>query len=433
MISLKPAALLLAAACAATPAAAQTSVADDVLTLAEAARLLRVPPKIVVKLAQTGSIPARQVGSQWRFNRVALMEWLQGERYAYPAGALQARGKAPASGGAPAPALPAERPPVQEAGEGERALTAGELAVLSGRGEAGSSPLHRAQAPAPEAPASPPAAPTAPAASPEPAKPIGEGPSGLTAEEVALRDQGVLLKRGATTVEFGLAYSRQTRENLPILRVEQNTTTATLAARYGIRDDFQVSARLPGIYQRTATFAAETLGSGISRKDTDHYAGDIALSLQGVAQRERVGKPNLTWSIDTVLPTGPGDTGLGAGLILSKTYDPVVIYGALNYMYGFDADRSESRRVLAKNNWSFNLGYAYAINDSLALSGAFVGFYRTPSDGADAIPLERESYLLQLGMTWQLTPKLFIEPAVAFGVGGTAPDMNFSLNLPYTF
>jgi hypothetical protein len=135
-----------------------------------------------------------------------------------------------------------------------------------------------------------------------------------------------------------------------------------------------------------------------------------------------------------VTPTGPGDTGLGAGLILSKTYDPVVIYGALNYMYGFDADRSEPRRVLATNNWSFNLGYAYAINDSLALSGAFAGFYRTPADGVGgSIPPEKESYLLQLGMTWQLTPKLFVEPAIAFGVGGTAPDMSFSLNLPYSF
>ena len=36
-------------------------------------------------------------------------------------------------------------------------------------------------------------------------------------------------------------------------------------------------------------------------------------------------------------------------------------------------------------------------------------------------------------MTWQLTPKLFVEPAVAIGLGGASPDVTFSVNLPYTF
>lgn len=431
MTRLKPAALLLLAAFAAAPAAAENAVEDDVLTLAEASRLLRVPPKIVVKLAQSGNVPARKVGKEWRFNRVALMEWLQGERYAYPAVPLKAGAKAVASADAPSsPASPAAGPaPAQ----GERPLAVGELAALSGRGDSTRSPQRLAQAAPAPVPAAPAAPAAAPAASPELAKPIGEGPTGLTAEEVALRDQGVLLRKGTGTVELGLSYSRQTRESLTLLRVEQNTTTASLAARYGVADDLQVSARIPTIFKRTSAFGGEALGSGLSRKDSDSYLGDTALSLQGVALRERTGRPNITLSLDGVVPTGPGDQGLGAGIILSKTYDPVVIYGSFSYLYGFDADRSDPRRVLAKNNFAFNLGYAYAINDSLALSGAFAGFYRTPSPSDDSIPPEKESYLLQLGMTWQLRPKLFIEPAVAIGLGGASPDVTFSLNLPYTF
>ena len=253
---------------------------------------------------------------------------------------------------------------------------------------------------------------------------------------MALRDQGVLLKAGQVTLEAGLSYSRQTRETFPVARIETDTSTASFTGRYGIRNDLQISGTIPGIYRHRADFVAGSdPGTGVSQSDSDSYAGDLSLSLQGVALRERVGRPNVVWSLDAVLPTGPGDMGLGGGLVLSKSYDPVVIYGGVRYLYGSDVDRSDPRRVLAKNNWSFNLGYAYAVNDSVALSGALAGFYRTPAQttATDPIPPERESYLLQLGLTWQLGRGLFIEPTVAFGLGGVAPDFTFAVNVPYTF
>jgi hypothetical protein len=74
------------------------------------------------------------------------------------------------------------------------------------------------------------------------------------------------------------------------------------------------------------------------------------------------------------------------------------------------------------------------VNDSLALNGAVASVYRSPlAAPAGALPASRERQQLQLGMTWMLERGLFIEPAVAFGIGGTAPDFTFSLNVPYTF
>jgi hypothetical protein len=176
---------------------------------------------------------------------------------------------------------------------------------------------------------------------------------------------------------------------------------------------------------------ASVLGEGVSVRDSDSYLADMAASLIGVAVTEGAGRPGVLVSLDTVLPTGPGDAGLGAGLVLSKSYDPVVVFAGLSYLYGIDTDQDDARRVLARNNFGFNVGYAYAVNDTLALSGQFAGTYRSPQRGA--LPAEKESYLVQLGLTWQLGRGLFVEPAIAFGVGGSAPDMNFSVNLPYTF
>jgi excisionase family DNA binding protein len=50
---------------------------DDVLTLDEAAALLRCHPVTVKRQAALGKIPAKKLGSLWRFSRQRLMEWLQ--------------------------------------------------------------------------------------------------------------------------------------------------------------------------------------------------------------------------------------------------------------------------------------------------------------------------------------------------------------------
>lgn len=50
----------------------------DILTVGEAAELLRIPRSSVYKLAQEGKIPAQKVGKHWRFSRAVLMTWVAG-------------------------------------------------------------------------------------------------------------------------------------------------------------------------------------------------------------------------------------------------------------------------------------------------------------------------------------------------------------------
>jgi excisionase family DNA binding protein len=50
--------------------------APDVLTARQAAALLQVEPGVVADLAESGELPARRVGGEWRFARRALLDWL---------------------------------------------------------------------------------------------------------------------------------------------------------------------------------------------------------------------------------------------------------------------------------------------------------------------------------------------------------------------
>jgi excisionase family DNA binding protein len=49
---------------------------DDVLTLAEAATLLKVSVDTVQRAAEADTVPARRLGGEWRFSRHALLAWL---------------------------------------------------------------------------------------------------------------------------------------------------------------------------------------------------------------------------------------------------------------------------------------------------------------------------------------------------------------------
>ncbi|MBH0192517.1 MAG: helix-turn-helix domain-containing protein [Nitrospira sp.] len=50
---------------------------DEILTVMDVARFLRVPKSTVYKLARVGELPASKIGKHWRFLRRDIHEWLR--------------------------------------------------------------------------------------------------------------------------------------------------------------------------------------------------------------------------------------------------------------------------------------------------------------------------------------------------------------------
>ncbi|MBM2814886.1 MAG: putative IIA-like nitrogen-regulatory protein PtsN [Ignavibacteria bacterium] len=48
---------------------------DDILTIEEVAKYLKLKPQTIYTWAQTGKIPAAKLGNQWRFSRRILDQW----------------------------------------------------------------------------------------------------------------------------------------------------------------------------------------------------------------------------------------------------------------------------------------------------------------------------------------------------------------------
>src|SRR5215813_13972311 len=53
--------------------------AGEVLTLEEAAGLLRAEPGDVLALLESGELPARRLGQTWRLSRTAVLAWLRAD------------------------------------------------------------------------------------------------------------------------------------------------------------------------------------------------------------------------------------------------------------------------------------------------------------------------------------------------------------------
>ncbi len=49
-----------------------------VMTLSEAAKFLRLPPKFIQEKVEIGEIPGQRIGRAWRFSRAVLEKWLRG-------------------------------------------------------------------------------------------------------------------------------------------------------------------------------------------------------------------------------------------------------------------------------------------------------------------------------------------------------------------
>jgi PTS system nitrogen regulatory IIA component len=62
---------------------------DEILTLAEIARYLKVSEKTILRMVQAGEFPALKVANQWRFVRGRVNDWLNGRMHAVPTESLR--------------------------------------------------------------------------------------------------------------------------------------------------------------------------------------------------------------------------------------------------------------------------------------------------------------------------------------------------------
>ena len=382
------------------------------MTLGEAARLLRIRADELKGLAERNEVPGRRIGSRWRFNRDALLAWLNGDwRLIATAVRRPGRGgKAPVTGETPSSARgsPLDR-------EKMARLRATGTSIAQGD-ESSETTEERPDGDTGER--------------------IGEAPKERTADEVFLRGEKVLLAPGEVTLEFGQFYSESDNQQLAqvgtgigLATVERETFTTLLLGRLGVLRGTELFASTSFRNERSDVVLGSTQLSESERSEF----GDVRLGVRRTLLHEGVGYPSIIATVDGRIPTGDTSYAVGGGLAFVKSIDPVVLFANANYRHTFSREFSDVTRLEPEDRLDVTLGYAQALNDTLTISTSVSGLFTGATEFDNARLRRQDNFSLQFALTSWLAEGLYIEPSVSFGLNGPGDSFAFGVTVPYTF
>jgi hypothetical protein len=279
---------------------------------------------------------------------------------------------------------------------------------------------------------------------------VGETMREEDIRQVFLRDSTILLGPGKFEVEANLSYWRQDTANLDTLlgnnlrRLHRRLAQMQLSLRYSPATRWEVFAAIPYIYGEQELVQLD--GRSFSRQRAGF--GDLSFGVKWQAVRESAQWPDVVLSLTATAPTGRnpyradvadfgwgnGHWGLGLGVQLVRTYDPVVVFGGVEYTYYFPTD-ALGGNIEPGGRIAYNLGFGFALNDSLSLSTQFAGAVQTGGDSeVSGLRMESsESLVLRMAMTARLSPESYLEPAISWGLSEESPDYQLSLSYAQRF
>lgn len=329
--------------------------------------------------------------------------------------------------------------------------------------------------------------------------PVGRAPAsqGRPPEVAPIFEQpGVLTQPGKYVLEpsFQYGYSSSNRVALigytiipalligliDVREVKRNTTTAALAARFGVSNRLELEVRAPYVYRSDSTVSRE-LNAGAATEGVftanGMHMGDLELGARYQLNDGGVDKPFYIGSLrlktrtgkdpfDVVsdcktrcvgnasggtglpldLPTGSGFYSLQAGLTVLYPSDPAVFFGSATYMHN-QSRNNVSRKVLNGEEeflgtiapggvFGFNFGMGLALNEKSSFSIGYdhssVG--RTKLNGeAVAGSVRTQLATLLFGYSYRLNPKTTLNVSVGAGLTRDTPDVSLSVRLPMNF
>lgn len=314
---------------------------------------------------------------------------------------------------------------------------------------------------------------------------------------------GVLTPRGKFVAEPSLQFGYSSNDRVALVgytvvpalliglidvrQVKTTTATASLTARYGVTNRFELETRLPYVYTSGDTVSREIFtgtaqdsvfnasGSGIgdvemtARYQLNKGTGSGPFYVGWLRYKSRTGKDLFEVITDCVtrcvanttgtglpleLPTGSGFESIQPGLTWLYASDPVVFFGSFSYLHNL-ARSNVSRTVLsgapepnsptttefigeikAGDIVGLNLGLGLALNEKAAISigydQSFVG--KTEQNGVD-LPGSVRVVLgtLLLGGSYRFNDRMNLNVSLGMGVTRDTPDLSMMVRLPVSF
>lgn len=292
----------------------------------------------------------------------------------------------------------------------------------------------------------------------------------------------LMVKAGDKELEWRLSYSHFSSNTvfvdgvamLPVLvigkigveRVRKDILIASLAARFGLRDNIQGEIKVPYRYEHDVhivpegqtTQESESVISGSGLGDIE---GNLYIQLPqhnprsirwiaSVGVKAATGSDIFSINPDTETPIGTGFWSSKFSLTGVVISDPAAIFWNLGYTYNWkrmnirvvpkDAQTGEDLTpvyvdVKPGNTIDFGGGVAYALNPRLSMNTG-VSFSINGSTTSNDIKLANTaitSASLRMGMIWLRSNNQPIDIAVSIGLTEDSPDYTLELRQNWKF
>lgn len=257
-----------------------------------------------------------------------------------------------------------------------------------------------------------------------------------------LRTASVLLKQGEWQFDYGLQYAKDdydapvslTPSGVARGDLKRRTVQVPFAVRYGLTDRLQLSAALP-VGWSNAQFSSVGL---FDDSDSQTGIGDLEL---GMNYHWKYGQfqctPDVILSFGLTVPTGDGQfpiAGISQAslandvwapsvqMLFIHRYDPIVYYYGVGYRYQFEAE-FDGNDVQYGQQFSYNLGVGFAVNDRVTLSTTFQGLFQSETEvnGLGVPGSIYEPLSLRFAVTSYRCGRI-IEPYAIIGMTNDAAD-----------
>jgi hypothetical protein len=249
---------------------------------------------------------------------------------------------------------------------------------------------------------------------------------------IYLRNTSVILPPGTWDLEVEMNYRRG--KSGPLDDSDLNRQfRMPMTARFGICRGWEGSVSAPLIY------SYRELSDGVNvNSDEDIGFGDVTAGASFQVAEEKPSWPEMVGTFQVRAPTGrdpyrgagdEADLGSGhwtvsTGLQFVRTTDPLVLFWGIGYIHQF-SERSHGQKYEPGEGVTYNMGLGFSVNDDVSLSGRFAGVYQGDweIDGDKVEGTSYEPMSLRLAATLRYRRRVYLEPAVSFGLNDDAPDV----------
>ncbi|WP_229217639.1 acetate kinase [Massilia forsythiae] len=307
---------------------------------------------------------------------------------------------------------------------------------------------------------------------------------------------GVLTPRGTYVVEPAVQFAHSSSDRIAfagyamiltlfdpridVREVRRNSTVASLTARRGITNRFELEVRVPYVYRSDDIVSRDMVAGAVTDRvvqDSGKAIGDVELAARyqlnqgslhrpyfvgGVRFKSRTGRDPFEAVTDCLvrcteqnaagtglpsnLATGSGFYALEPNIAWFMPANPATFFGTVSYMHNFKRS-NVNRKVLnggseplgtitPPDSFGFNAGIGFALNDKVGLSVGYdhISVGRAKQNG-QTLPnsLRLQLGTIMAGFSYRLDQRRTINVSIGGGLTRDAPDVGLMVRVPLAF